>query len=144
MTNEWSIAPPPGVGTSQAAESKGFEPLVQSPARQFSRLDPSAARTALPVGSRVAPGNRIPVGPGVAGRAYRDGMSDQRPSDVEPEPAVLPDGSLEPGGTTDQPGTADPEDREVRDGLREPQHPTDPDAGRLVEGGRVGTAEDME
>jgi hypothetical protein len=71
-------------------------------------------------------------------------MSDQRPSDAEPEPNVTSDGSLESASTADGSGTGDPGDREVPEAERPVQHPDAADPDRLVEGNRVAGVHDME
>jgi hypothetical protein len=71
-------------------------------------------------------------------------MTDQRPSDAEPEPDVTPDGALSPGSTADGSGTNDPGDREVPEDERPVQHPDAADPDRLVEGNRVAGVHDME
>jgi hypothetical protein len=69
-------------------------------------------------------------------------MTDERPSDAEPEPNVLPDGSLEPASTADGSGTTDADEVPERDRTR--QHPEDVDPDRLVEGNRVSRGDELD
>lgn len=71
-------------------------------------------------------------------------MSDQRPSDAEPEPAVLDDDSLVSTSTADGSGTADPGDAPVPQRLRPEVGQDEEPNDRLVQGNRVTTQEDME
>jgi hypothetical protein len=71
-------------------------------------------------------------------------MSDQRPSDAEPESAVEPDGSLAPTSTADGSGTSNPVDEPVAERLRPDTVQDEEPNDRLIEGNRVTTKEDME